>query len=1533
MKASSEKSSTTATTSATPAARHPFFAPSVQAKLTLGKRDDLCEREADAVADRVVKRPGGGLAGGGQAGGGQAPFQGASPLEEKEKLRRQVWAASSTPDLQRQEEGPAEPEVKEEVEAPPTEREEPVQAKSISPPPLTGLRAEAVWSAKAGGGRGGGEAANTTTGGAATCPHPLTPSRKGRGDEEPLQAKSMPGAKDEEPLQAKSMPGAKDEEPLQAKSMPGAKEEPLQAKRAERALFVITPDMKSRLAETKGAGNPLPPSTRAFMEAGFGIDFGQVRIHTGRSAGELSNEIRAEAFTHGSDIYFNQGRYRATPEGQKLLAHELTHVVQQSRSQGLPLKPAQRKLVSKESLQPVESIAPPVAPPAAPVLTPAPKPSPSLALPLRERGPEAAPLAAGTGGQPPAPDLAETAKGLPPGKEGAPGEEKAVEPARAPARPKDDPDFQKAKKGIRRDARRQKSHELPGKKQSEMTAAAALTEVEQREQSAQEQKAAALENAAHPKQKFDRFSFKEKLKAKIEEKLPETEDEAKAFPGSGKLDQAKSEFGATVSEEKGKLTDPLKQTAEAPPPAGQVTKKETPVPPAKPADKPSKIPPQLAAPKPRTDQEISLQEKSDDLDRRLEQEKITEQQLAESEEPLFEKALVKKQDAQREIANAPARYREQEATVLEKAQQQTGVHTGRRLQSMATVKNRSVGDSVGVRGSQVRKESQTEIRQRQIKATINGIYSRTESDVHLILKNLSDAVQIRFDTEAQVANWIFNSRVRSRLDDHYGWFTFDDKIAEAVGLSDGVAHIFREEKQNFLNTMDKVLDAIATMVETGLNLALQRIQQGRNELEGYKKTLSTEEQKFADDLIKEVEDKFTDLESAVEEQQEELLETLSDQYVENVNKLQEEFDKINEELGSSWIADAINFIGEVASAIRKLGALLKSIVDRIAGLVDEILAAPKRFFNNLVAGISQGMDKFTSNIGTYLEQGFWMWLTGASSARNIQVPEKMDARGMFSLALQIIGIDRAFILQRIRVKLGEGVEKLLTRAEAAGEKVLEPVRILLKDGIGALWDWVKAEVSSRLEEIFTKIKKEIFEAIIIRAIAWVATLFIPGLGFIRLVQAIYKALRWLVDNIDRIVEIVNSFLDSVALAVQGNVGGIVNKVIKGLILGVVIAIDFLAKLVGLGNFADKLQRAIQSLKKPIQKAIDWVLTKARPVVRKIERALRKAVEAAKRKGKAAAAAGKKAVGAVLRFFGIKKYFSTDTGERHALFFEKRGGQTVLLIESTAQDIRKFIDFYVSERKLNTSKMELVSQILSHLDTYKDDYAELKKVGETSAKAKPIHERLLQKNFALGEFLRTLLSGDRKVGMTIESYLLEGLTGTYSSMPRPTMDILTPDHQPQAAIIKWAADLKGPVSRRKVYSSSSDMANRASGSHASGGYAINLHEKRHMDGRTYGSKGDGTKNTFIKFIKGEIASEADDQKIRNAVTTRMKWELGEDVRVMRDDVITADKNWADIDEITDLDKPARQKLKADIKIQITKGLRQIENQPMDTLKDY
>jgi Domain of unknown function (DUF4157) len=78
-------------------------------------------------------------------------------------------------------------------------------------------------------------------------------------------------------------------------------------------------------------GQPLDPATRAFMEPRFGHSFDQVRIHTGSQPAESARSIGALAYTVGRNIVFNQGRYSPrTPEGQRLLAHELTHVVQQN---------------------------------------------------------------------------------------------------------------------------------------------------------------------------------------------------------------------------------------------------------------------------------------------------------------------------------------------------------------------------------------------------------------------------------------------------------------------------------------------------------------------------------------------------------------------------------------------------------------------------------------------------------------------------------------------------------------------------------------------------------------------------------------------------------------------------------------------------------------------------------------------------------------------------------------------------------------------------------------------------------------------------------------------------------------------------------------------------------------------------------------------------------------------------------------------------------------------------------------------------
>jgi outer membrane protein OmpA-like peptidoglycan-associated protein len=81
-----------------------------------------------------------------------------------------------------------------------------------------------------------------------------------------------------------------------------------------------------------GPGQPLADFVRSSMESRFGADFGDVRIHSGAREDQAASSISALAYTVGHDIVFGQGQYQpATESGQRLLAHELTHVLQQER--------------------------------------------------------------------------------------------------------------------------------------------------------------------------------------------------------------------------------------------------------------------------------------------------------------------------------------------------------------------------------------------------------------------------------------------------------------------------------------------------------------------------------------------------------------------------------------------------------------------------------------------------------------------------------------------------------------------------------------------------------------------------------------------------------------------------------------------------------------------------------------------------------------------------------------------------------------------------------------------------------------------------------------------------------------------------------------------------------------------------------------------------------------------------------------------------------------------------------------------------
>ena len=93
--------------------------------------------------------------------------------------------------------------------------------------------------------------------------------------------------------------------------------------------------LDSVAATLRGTGRPLDPTTRAFFEPRFGVDFSAVRIHTGTPAAASARAVNALAYTVGRDVVFGSGQYAPhSDSGRKLLAHELTHVVQQSGAGG-----------------------------------------------------------------------------------------------------------------------------------------------------------------------------------------------------------------------------------------------------------------------------------------------------------------------------------------------------------------------------------------------------------------------------------------------------------------------------------------------------------------------------------------------------------------------------------------------------------------------------------------------------------------------------------------------------------------------------------------------------------------------------------------------------------------------------------------------------------------------------------------------------------------------------------------------------------------------------------------------------------------------------------------------------------------------------------------------------------------------------------------------------------------------------------------------------------------------------------------------
>lgn len=251
----------------------------IQPKLNIGKPGDKYEVEADNVADQIVAK-------------GNEPsttFFDPAPTvqkqteeelqqQEQETIQEKPIAETITPVVQLQPE--EELQQKEDEEIQQNSEEKDVQAKEAS------------------------EQTNNEV---------ITPIQK--------QAEEEIQEKEDEELQEK------EEEEVQTVQMAGGDENSA---------------LESNLANSKGGGSPLGTNTKNEMESGFGADFSNVRVHNDSNAVQMNQQLGSQAFTNGNDIYFNEGKYNPeSNSGKHLLAHELTHTVQQGASKSASVQKAE----------------------------------------------------------------------------------------------------------------------------------------------------------------------------------------------------------------------------------------------------------------------------------------------------------------------------------------------------------------------------------------------------------------------------------------------------------------------------------------------------------------------------------------------------------------------------------------------------------------------------------------------------------------------------------------------------------------------------------------------------------------------------------------------------------------------------------------------------------------------------------------------------------------------------------------------------------------------------------------------------------------------------------------------------------------------------------------------------------------------------------------------------------------------------------------------------------------------------------------
>ena len=304
------------------------------------------------------------------------------------------------------------------------------------------------------------------------------------------------------------------------------------------------------------------------------------------------------------------------------------------------------------------------------------------------------------------------------------------------------------------------------------------------------------------------------------------------------------------------------------------------------------------------------------------------------------------------------------------------------------------------------------------------------------------------------------------------------------------------------------------------------------------------------------------------------------------------------------VTDILTFVGEITQKVLEfivrgalklagpLGDQVWAVIESARETISLIVEDPLGFARNLIRAIVGGFTQFGTNIIEHLKKGVLGWLFGSLGA-DLQMPEKLDFKGLMSLVLQILGLTYANFRRILVKQLGPKGEKMV----AFVEKSVEFVSILLKEGFLGVWQKVLSMIDGFKQTLIGGMIEMVTTTVVKVGISWLAKLSNPVGAVVAVVLSIYKFIVTFIERASQIADVAQSIFSSIGAIARGQVQDAANFIEQTIGRTVPLILAFLAALLDLDGIPAKIKSVFKKLQDPVKTAmtrlVDFLIKKAK----------------------------------------------------------------------------------------------------------------------------------------------------------------------------------------------------------------------------------------------------------------------------------------------------------------------------------------------------